>query len=113
MQKNIYIYFDFALFFTCIQMVQFERELRALWDAIGDFVLLSPLASSQLSLLGKATSVPVRWQDFLSLNLSHGIFANSFVGVDRLQQKLADMVWVAMCMGIHVVRASLKFVAHV
>ena len=79
-------------------MMQFDKDLRALWNAIDDFVPLSPLANTQIRLLGEAESVPVRWQDFLSVNVSHGIFADSFVGIKELQQKLSRMVLMAMYM---------------
>ena len=73
-------------------MRQFETDLRALWDGISNFVPLSPLASEQLRVLGEAESVPVRWEDFLALNLSYGLFRDSFVGLEELQRKLNSMV---------------------
>lgn len=75
-----------------LQKAQFDADLRALWDSINDFTPLSALATQQLVALKAAQSVAVQWEDFLSLNLSHGIFVDTFVGLDDLQQKLARMV---------------------
>ncbi len=75
-----------------LQKGQFDADLRSLWESIDDFAPLSSLATQQLVTLEEAESVAVRWEDFLSLNVTRGIFADSFVGVVELQQKLDGMV---------------------
>ena len=75
----------------------YARDLQELSQTLQSFSSLGPRTSRQLLLLGQVEALPVHWEDFSSLEISHGLFQDNFVGLVNLAGKISRMVSVCVC----------------